>query len=372
MSPNTIPIKVPLYLNLQNWIVYRRAGFGYSEAVYDGEKVLKSYDKAVRDFPADIYYDFGSYASMFYSRCLGSEDYFLNDEDYSLNFKDVCYLESDDEYERLAKDPAEFLWNVFYAKKFKNLNEKDLSQTVSDYFKLSEEHYGRSQNLIKSLKGDTGSFFLCELPIYQPAFDYLFQYIVGIKHISTDMRRRGDLLEGALESLEKTLWGYFLKYTPPLKKEEMPLQLQMCLLGQTVTNPKQFDKFIWPHMEKILNFTSDNDLKFYFMVEGSAGALASHFGDFAKGDCLLHPELDSLEELMQKFGDRFAYAGGMPVDILGSVSTEECIKYTESVLDKYARDGNFVFTTNKGIVFKCDATEDNLKAVCDTVNSYGF
>lgn len=369
-DPNGKPKKVPLYLNMQGYIVYNTAGYGYSEAVYNSENILNSYKKATEMFPADLYYDMGGYCSMFLSRCLGSEDYFLSDENYSLNFKDIAYLTEPTDYEKLANDPKGYLWNNFYSAKFKNLSEDKRKQTITDFLQLSSAHSDNSTKIKQEIIDRCGSLFLSDVPIYQPSFDYLFQYIVGMKNISMHMRRNKSELIDALDSLENLFNGYMDKFTPYLEKEDYPIQFQMCLLGQTLTNPKQFDTFIWPFLSKKLNEVFEKDLNFYFMVEGRIGSLMSHLEDFPKGKCLLHSEADLLEYLISRFDDRFIYAGGMPVSILGSITEDECRKYTMDVLKKYANEGNFVFTTDKGITYKRDATINNLRAVCEEVNSY--
>lgn len=143
MNPKIKPEKVPLYLNLQGYIVYHTAGYGYTEAIFDSEKILDSYEKMTNMFPADLYYDTGGFASMFFSRCLGSEDFYLSEEKYSLNFKDISYLKGKEEYQKLAENPEEYLWNEFFLKKFKNLSPEKRKNTIFEYLNYTDEHYGR-------------------------------------------------------------------------------------------------------------------------------------------------------------------------------------------------------------------------------------
>lgn len=364
------PKKVPLYLNLQGHIVYNTAGYGYSEAVYSSLNILNSYKEITKRFPADLYYDMGGYQSLFLSRCLGSEDYFLSDENYSLNFKDIAYLSDPDDYKYLAEDPKAYLWNKFYQVKFKNLSAQKRAETIGEFLKLSNEHTENTLKIRQEIDQLSPSLFLSDVPIYQPSFDYLFQYIVGMKNISMHMRRNKSELLSALESFENLFNSYMDKYTPYLDKEEYPIQFQLCILGQTLTNPKQFDTFIWPFLEKKLNEVFDKDLNFYFMVEGTVAGLMPHLEDFPKGKCMLHSEMDSLDDLIARFDDKFIYVGGMPLSIFGSMTKEECRKYTIEALKKYASERKFVFTTDKGITYKRDANVENLRIVCDTVNSY--
>lgn len=369
MTPGLIPERVPLYLNLQGWIVYHGAGFGYLESVYDSSKLVSAYRKAMKEYPADLYYDTGGYAFMGFSKCLGSQDYYLNEEKYSLNFKDIGYLTEDEDYRYLIRDPKGFLWNRFYLRKFKNLDPVSLKETINAYLTLSSSHFEKVAEMKDEIESEQGCFFLSDVPMYQPSFDYLFQYIIGMKGISMAMRRKKELLLDALTSLEDLFNSYMDKMTPSLPME-MPFQNQICLLGQTITNPKQFEPFIWNFLGKRINDFSRDGQRFYFMVEGAGGTLLDFLQDIPKGVCALHIESDSLHTLKERFGDRFTYVGGMPVSLLGTGTADECVAHTRKILDEFAPDGNFIFSTDKGIVFRGDAREENLKAVCEEVSMF--
>ena len=60
----------------------------------------------------------------------------------------------------------------------------------------------------------------------------------------------------------------------------------------------------------------------------------------------------------------------MPVSVLGKASLGDCRLYITNILEKYGHDGNFIFSTDKGISYEADATVDNLKMLCETVNSF--
>ena len=360
--------RVPLYLNLQGWIVYHGAGYGYEESVYSSEKLLGAYEMAFSEYPADLYYDTGGYAFMGFSRLLGSEDYYLNEEKYSMNFKDICYLTEDDQLRMLADDPKNFLWNHFYVNKFKNLNPENAEKTLSAYLEASGRHFEMVGKMKERVESEKGCLFLSDVPMYQPAFDYLFQYIIGMKGISMAMRRKGDLLISALDGFEDLFGRYMDEITPPLSAD-MPFQNQICLLGQTITNPRQFEPFIWNYMKKRIGKMARQG-NFYFMVEGAGGALLDSLEDIPEGVCALHIEKDDIKDLVSRFDDRFTYVGGMPVSLLGGGSEEECCSFARKLMDDYGAAGNYIFSTDKGIVFETDAKPENLRALCRTVAEY--
>ena len=60
----------------------------------------------------------------------------------------------------------------------------------------------------------------------------------------------------------------------------------------------------------------------------------------------------------------------MPVSLLGSGTAKECCRYAERLMDEYGPSGNYIFSTDKGIVFETDAKPENLKALCKTVSQH--
>lgn len=369
MDPNAFPSKVPLALNLQGWIVYHTAGYGYSEAIYDSDKILDAYEKAAETFPADMFFDLGGFSSMFFSRCLGSQDYFLNEEKYCISFKDVAYLESKDDYLLMAKDPAGYLWNNFYRNKFKNLSPDKVKETIQVYFTNMMSHMEKGEAVKRRVAEKHGTLFLADNPMYQPAFDYLFQYIIGMKTISMDMRRNKDALLAALNSMEDLFVRYLKELLPP-SGQDMPFQMSFCSLGHTIANPKQFNTFTRPHMEKIIDWFEQDNLKFWFWVQGAAGPLLDFLDYIPAGLCAMYMERDTIEDMKARYGNKFAYMSGIPVSLLGNGTMDECRKYTLDFLEKHGHDGNLIFTTDKMVNYECDATVDNLRTVCDVVNNF--
>ena len=56
MTKDVTPSRIPLFLNLQGWIVYHGAGYGYEECVYNSDKLISAYEKAFSEYPISLAY----------------------------------------------------------------------------------------------------------------------------------------------------------------------------------------------------------------------------------------------------------------------------------------------------------------------------
>lgn len=97
--------------------------------------------------------------------------------------------------------------------------------------------------------------------------------------------------------IEIDLFNHYMdQFTPILDSRSTPFQMQMCMLGQTITNKKQFEHFIWRHVSKKINTFIEHGIKFYFMVEGAAGPLLDFLDYIPEGLCALHVEKDCIDD----------------------------------------------------------------------------
>lgn len=62
--------------------------------------------------------------------------------------------------------------------------------------------------------------------------------------------------------------------------------------------------------------------------------------------------------------------GGMTTDLLSNGTQEECVSYARRLCDELGKDGGFIFSENKMLSYRNDAKAENMKAVCDFVDSY--
>lgn len=108
---------IPHFCNMFTWKYYD-AGYKFSEALFDYDKMYDTMKQFYTRYPVDICYETGFRNPVQVTSVLGNaNDYIIDDDTYSLSIKDQSYM-ADEDYEALIADPKKYLWETFLPKKF--------------------------------------------------------------------------------------------------------------------------------------------------------------------------------------------------------------------------------------------------------------
>ena len=80
---------------------------------------------------------------------------------------------------------------------------------------------------------------------------------------------------------------------------------------------------------------------------------------------------EDFREICKHFGDHMILAGGVSTELLAHGTVEENVEYTKALIDDCCQDGGVFLAADLPILYKNDAKKENLKAVCDTIDTYG-
>ena len=144
-------------------------------------------------------------------------------------------------------------------------------------------------------------------------------------------------------------------------------------LGEIVLkglNRRQFERWLWPDLRAQLDLLNEKDMTVRLFMEGSSKPFWDHFADYKKGVITMHPEADDPFE-MRKALPNCAILGGMPVELLGRGTPEECVARAKALVDGLGGlEGGLVLSQDKMGTFKTDADPANLKAVSEFIVNY--
>lgn len=151
-------------------------------------------------------------------------------------------------------------------------------------------------------------------------------------------------------------------------KDKYVCDLYTALLMHSIMSPKQFDKFYFTTLRKVIDMLVETDSSMYIFVEAEFMRIADFFKDVEGGHLVVHVENDDIFEV-RKTVPNICLAGGMPVDLLGNTTPSECSDYAKKLCDTLGSTG-YIFSQNKMMSFRYDGKRENMMAVQDYVLNY--
>ncbi len=197
--------------------------------------------------------------------------------------------------------------------------------------------------------------------------DYLFDYLRDFSGIVIDMRRCPDKIITLCDMIVDIIIGQYKNVKP----------LEFSTIGSTLHLPayikaKEFEKMYWPSFKKVTDsFTRAGHIARH-IYEKKWDHVFDYLDEFDKNMVLGYFEKDDdFRMVCKRFGDHMMIGGGVSTDLLAHGSVEENINYTKGIIDDCCGDGGVFLAADLPILYKNDARKENLKAVCDTINTYG-
>lgn len=325
-------------------------------------------------YPVDAVLDIGIRNQFNITEAFGPGSYYYYTEDV-VGIKDHahCTPETLEEY---LDDPEKYLWTRILPEKY----GEDWPKKTLDVWKKTFREYMNYTRFLIHMGGLQKKYGIPSMAPNNPAknaiqfgIEELEANLLGIRQLSLAMRRNADLLDQFIARwdaehidplIEKIMTG-----SGP--NEKYCFDASIMMLAHNIMNPKQFERFYWPSLKKLLDAYAEKGMSVRIFCEGSISRFASYFKDYPKGVLTLHLEQDDPFEI-RKVLPNVCIMGGMTTDLLWSGTPEECVAYAKKLCDELGRDGGFIFSENKMLSYRNDAKAENLAAVCKFVNEYRF
>ena len=204
-----------------------------------------------------------------------------------------------------------------------------------------------------------------------PAVESLMSDLLGIQQFSIAMRRNADLLDAFIERWEAERMEPIYAKIRASKGPDYKycFDSSILMLAHNVMNKKQFERFYWPYLKKLIDTYAEKGQNIRIFTEGSILRFAEYFRDYPKGLLTFHIEQDDPFEFREALPN-VAIMGGMTTDLLSNGTPDQCVAYAKRLCDELGKEGGFIFSENKMLSYRNDAKAENMKAVCDFVDGY--
>ena len=370
---------IPHFGNMWSWKYYD-AGYKFSEALYDYDKMYDAIDQFCNRYPMDVLYETGWRNPVQVTGILGNgNDYIIDDEAYSISIRDQSYME-DDDYEKLAANPKKYLWEEFLPKKFSAFKEDGSSVKFQEFLSKYLEFGGTMGKIGQMVTSHPGYLNFCDadhaaVDYWGFGYEILFCIMRGMRKLSIDLRRRPEQVQAACQALDETFAIPRFERAMAGASGSCPdtcIDMNPVMLAHVILNPKQFEKLYWPQLQRCMKAAEEKDKLVLLFIEGESKRFWDFFQEFPKNRFVLISEQDDVYE-MKKALPNVVVGGGMPADLLGRGTPEQCVEKTKQLIaDLGGEDHRYIFSTGKMLSFPNDCNRENLQAICKYLNELEF
>jgi uroporphyrinogen-III decarboxylase len=387
------PDKVPVSLPVQNWPAYL-AGTDLVTCCYDYDKIKDAWIKFHKTFNPDI--------AVIPALVLPGRIYELMD--YKLyswpghgipkNASGIQFVEGEymmeNEYDLLIKDPSDFWMRTYVPRVFgafaswNKLNPfTSIIEAPAFWFMpyTNPELQATAQRLIdlgkeiavwSKMIGDVsqwaqesgypaGRSLLAKAP-----FDTIGDTLRGTKGIIKDMFRRPEKLLEAIDVVTDFTIRQTIEAANAGKAVTAVFPLHKGADG--FMSPKQFEKFYWPSLKKVVDALVKEGIRPELFAEGSYTTRLESVNEFAKGDVAWLFDKTDMVKAKQILGKTCCISGNVPSSLVVTGDYEKVKEYCRKLIEVCAPGGGFILAGGAQVD---EGNPDNLRAMLDAAKEYG-
>lgn len=388
------PDRVPV-LGLLGYIPALWAGISVKEAMYDLDKCMDAWTRAMEYFAQDMVEN--PFTIRFLGRTLDALDFQQlkwagrGVDDYTpYQFIEGEYMK-EDEYDHFLFDPTDFIIRRYWPRVFKAFEPfaalPPLREIMSYYMGLTNFFFFSTPEMTEALgalaKAAQGAkemvtnaiafvermkslgFPMQAAGITQAPFDTISDFMRGTRGGMIDMFRHKDKL---LEATEKMLPIMFELGMGTKRRggKRVFIPLHKGLDGFMST--EQFKTFYWPTLKRLLEMLIAEDLNPVVLWEGDCTSRLEIIGDIPARKAVYHFERTDIFKAKEIIGDTVCLRGNVPLSLLCTGTPDDVKAYCRKLIDEVGKGGGFIMDAAAVVD---NAKYENLKAMIDFTKEYG-
>lgn len=197
-------------------------------------------------------------------------------------------------------------------------------------------------------------------------YDMISDFMRGMRGAMLDMYRCPDKLLAAMDKLSRQT----ISRIPPAPKDG-PFTTTFIALHRGADgfmSLKQFERFYWPYLIKLVNALADAGYTPEIFFEGNYTQRLDYLRELPKGKCIARFDRSDMAKVKQVLGGRVCIQGNVPASLLQTSDVEGVKKYCKWLIDVVGKDGGFIL--GPGSVVD-EVKIENLKAMIDFTHEYG-
>lgn len=360
-TPKRVPVTNPAGLEF----AIQHYGADLAASQWD----IPSFEPILEKFIQDFYTDttpVGNLRLPAYYQILGSKAIVMGSGGFMQHPDETgMYAE---EYDQFIADPYEFIIDTVLPRLYTELDASP-SQKALILAKAMKAHYddygtlGQIRDRVNAKLGTVAPVgALTEAP-----FDFMADFLRGFKGISSDIRRNGDKVLAACEAVLPMM----------IKRGKLPAP---GMLGYTFIplhmapymRDKDFDKFYWPTLKKLIEEMVALGQNVQLFVEHDWMRYLDYLYELPE-NTIMRFEYGDPKLVVEKLGKKHILSGFYPVTTMQTGTKQQCIDKAKELLDVVMPTGKYWFNADKSIIStdKEGKVAENLRAVLEYVHENG-
>ncbi len=370
-------------------------GLSFEEAMHDYDKLADAIRKFMLDFEPDVLSD--TFLLLAWAPTLELLDYRQlvwpghgGKPNTTYQFVEKEYMKAG-EYDEFLSDPSDFLLRRFiprawgrleplnrlrhlgrawysmsaiYVSSFGNPEVIEAMESLIAAGKESRKMLAKAFEFIKEMEamGFPRQFVTTS---YAP-FDYIGDFFRGTRGVMMDFFQRPDKLLEAIDKVTPLMieQATSVRKTDGVNRVFMPLHKGI----DTFMSPKQFEKFYWPSLRKVMIACIDAGLTPCPLFEGDCTSRLETIADIPRGKAVYWFERTDLFKAKEILGDMVCIEGGVPSSIMINGTPDDVKTWCRKLFDIVAKDGGFILNGDVGIPDEADPR--NVRALAEFVKEY--
>jgi uroporphyrinogen-III decarboxylase len=131
---------------------------------------------------------------------------------------------------------------------------------------------------------------------------------------------------------------------------------------------KQFEKFYWPTLKRVMIALIEAGLTPAPFFEGDYTSRLEYLLELPRGKVVGQFDTTDLAKAKQIIGNHMCIRGNLPVSLLQTGSPQEVKEYTKKLIDVVGKDGGYIMSTRGSLD---EANPELVKVWVDYAKEYG-
>ncbi len=364
---NGAPERVPHLSSFMTWKIVD-AGYKFSEAMYDWDLMEKITMDFERRYQFDCIREHGNRNPIKIVEGFGKSKYIIDDEHSFISAVDFVLMEPG-EYDEYLSDKRKYIYTKLLQRRFgKELAAAtpEVMYKVIHELKAFQDYNGR---IYRRMAEELGVPNMYGPAVGGCALESVMNTWRGFKGMAMDLRRCPEKLDevcrNQLETMTLPMYEMIRK-GPDGPTPGVSFDTTGGSLSHTMVNRKQYERYFWPSIKPALDLLVEKKKTSYWFTQGDYRPFLDFFQDLPKGHLCIHVELGDIFE-MRKLYPNIAFAGGIPMTMLGGGTPEECVDMTKRLIAEVGGDGGLILSQDKMCSYPKDCTRENLLAISEFV-----